>query len=415
MPTKKKCKPETRSAYKKTKLPKIPFLKMRIQNSPSHLTAKFKATKRSLRFAWVPLCAALIILSTASPLLANMSSPSRPGTGIGLPFVSQHASVRHESLKIQPSADLKTCRFDVVYDIFTDTVGLRIPLLFIAHQYQQGMKIWVDGQAVETQQVPGQYFYREHSPASRFWARDSSGLVDLQTFAIEWEPGEPHHYGLSEMHFFEVDLNQGAHQVRVEYTAEVWSYLHEWLKDQRFLYALDPAAHWYAFGALDVTLDASLSPLPLTTNLGPLDSGDLASIAVWHFDSLPDVKTLEVTVEPKPLGNGQTMIDFGMEGFMWLSGGILALLHLLTMWWWRKRNPTKKFSWIWLLGSLVVPFAAMVVFCMSYSWIADAIGPAASHRSSYFFLIFVFYPFAALGYGLITFFIDYFLRRMMKG
>ncbi len=353
------------------------------------------------------------ILMPAS-LLANMASPLLRGSGTGLPFVSTHATVRHETLKITPSADFKTCKFDVVYDIFADTSGLRIPLLFIAERYGSDMKIWVDGHEVEVRHLPEKFFYRQVSPLSHFLGMQDDSLQEFTVFEIEWEKGQPTHYNQDECHYFETDLAAGAHQVRVAYVAEVWRDRHEWLEDAKFMYALDPASHWYAFGRLDVTLDASVAPFAVTTNLGPPDSGDIAQVAVWHFDQLPDLKVIEILSVPTVSGFGQAMIDFGMEGFMWLSGGLLALLHLVWMWRWHKKRTQKKFHWAWLWGSLAVPFLAMVVFCASYNWINAAIGPSASHYGGYYFLIFIFYPVAAIGYGLLMSLVDYLLRRKYR-
>jgi hypothetical protein len=346
--------------------------------------------------------------------LANMASPLRSGTGSGLPFVSLHVDVRHERINICPSADFKTCRYDVVYDIFADTAGLRIPMLFIAHHYNGGMQVWVDGQAVELKQLPEPYFYRQVSPLTHFQKLDGDSTDSLEVYAVEWEKGSPVNYNQDELHYFEFDLGAGVHQVRVTYTAEVWRDRHFWLADEKFIYALAPARYWHAFGQLDVTLDLRQAPYPVTTNLGLPDSGDIKQVAAWHLDSLPPQDNLEILSVPTPLGYGQIMMDFGMQGFLWTSGALLAMLHLLGMWWWRKRKPQAKFSWIWLLGSLAVPFAAMVVYCLSYEWIMDAIGPAASHYGGYFFLVFIFYPVVVFAYGLATFVVDHLLKRKYR-
>ncbi len=366
----------------------------------------------NLRYFPAFLLGVAFLVAVHGSALANMASPQVRGTGTGLPFVSTHARVLHEQLHITPGADFKTCTYDVVYDIFTDTAGLRIPLLFIAHHYQPGsMQIWVDGRSVEVMQVPEQFFYRKSSPLSQFLGVHDSILQEIQVFEIEWEKGFPVRYNQDECQYFETDLAAGAHQVRVTYIAEVWRDRHEWLADEKFMYALDPASHWFAFGKLDVTLDARQAPYPVTTNLGQPDSGDIGHVAVWHFDSLPALTTLDILSVPRPQGNGQLMMDFGMQGFMWASGGLCALLHLLLMWRWRKRNADRKFSWIWLLGSIIVPFVAMLIYCLSFDWINAAIGPAAAHYGGYYVLIFVLYPFAVIGYGLLTLLADYLLKR----
>jgi hypothetical protein len=338
------------------------------------------------------------------PAWANMASPVQRGTATGLPFVSKYVNILHENLKITPSADFKTCRFEVVYDIFADTSGVSIPMLFVAENYMGEMQIWVDGLALATQRLPDAMYIQKASPLSSFSFGDH--------VEIEWEKGERRIYDLEDLHYFELDLAKGSHQIRVVYDAEVWRDRHDVVAKEYFPYALSPASNWKSFGQLDIVMDARKSPYPLTTNLGPPTSGDLANIAKWTFTTLPNVPTLVITAQPEISSTAQFFVDFGMDGFMWSSFALLGLIHLGMIWIWRKKNVSRKFSWVWLLGSFAVPFIAMVIYVMSEGWIDDIVGPAASRFGSYSFLIFIFYPVGLVGYGLVAFLFDLVLRKI---
>jgi hypothetical protein len=230
---------------------------------------------------------------------------------------------------------------------------------------------------------------------------------------VEWQDGRKETYSINDLHYFIFDLAKGGHQVRVEYTAKPWRDRSEWVIQDKFLYALSPARNWQSFGELEVILDASaLADDTITTNLGLPHSGNLNAVAKWKFDHLPEVSPLEVSLQHKVSGTARTLMNIGMEGFLWASGIGFALIHIFLMWQYRKRKQSHWFSLIWLLGSFAVPFLAMVVFLMSEGWINNALGEAASRRGGYTFLIFIFYPFALIAYGIVAKLIDHLFRKL---
>lgn len=357
----------------------------------------------------VALCCAAWILPNLA--FGNMASPIRRGTATALPLVSTHVAVQHETLLITPAADFKTCNFDVTYDILADTGGVKVPMLFIAEHYNGGMKIWVDGKETELLLLPSEFYYRNVSPVSHFTLPGADSATEITEISIQWIPGAPSTYRQEDLHYFEFDLTKGPHQIRVQYAAEVWRDLSELIAEQKFLYALEPASHWHAFGALDIKLDLSKSPYPVTTNLGKPSGADTTTSMTWHFDQLPAIKNLEIIAQPKIDGYAQFMIDFGRGGFFWVSGILAALIHCFFMWRYRRNHSEKWFSWVWMIGAFVVALVPIAFYLMSGEWINNAIGPAASDRGDYSFLIVIFYPVILIGYGLLALLADQLLRK----
>ncbi len=358
----------------------------------------------------------LLLLMFLSVLLvrANMASPMRPGSATGFPYLSEYVRVVHENLKITPAKDFKTCQFEVVYDIFADTSGLSIPMLFVAEGYEDGMKIWVDGIAVPLQKVPRDYFYEDRSPLTRFTEIVNEQRQDIRVVRIQWDKNESRSYDMTELHFFEFDLAAGPHQIRVEYTSKVWRYLGDRIAEEKFLYALEPAKQWQSFGALDIQLDLRQSPYPVRTNLPTKGEGDSTNILTWHFEGLPDVPTLEIKAIPTISAYATTLINFGDEGFFWSSWILLAILHVVALWFWRRKHFQKWFSWVWLVGSIVAPIIVLMITLASDNWIDNAIGPIASRRPSYDGLIVIFYPVFLIIHGIVLQIVDILLRMYRR-
>nr|MBP6723147.1 hypothetical protein [Bacteroidia bacterium] len=103
--------------------------------------------------------------------------------------------------------------------------------------------------------------------------------------------------------------------------------------------------------------------------------------------------------------------SLGQSGFMNAVWGILAVIHLIAIWAWRRKHFQKWFSWVWLVGSILIPLIACIVYVASESWIDNAIGPAASRFGSYSFLIIIFYPVYLILHGAVMLLVDFLIRR----
>jgi hypothetical protein len=391
--------------YGSSLLPKILILYASRVKLPRQI--KYNLIRPSILLAWLAM--------SASAAIANMASPIQRGSGNGFPFVSQHIQLQFERLLFRPDSGFNVCHIEATYAIFADTEGLKVPMLVLARDVDNGVFIDVDGMPVDLQPVPSAYFYQDHSPLTRF--EDNTGQ-EMEVFELEWQDGLRSVYHREDLQYFEVDLSAGVHVVKISYDASAWHDRRGWISKLFFPFALSPAKDWPTFGPLDIAIDASAVQWAVKTNLGPPQKGNPKTLSEWHFETIPPMPTLYIENDiPESMAVSSTanwMMDFGMEGFLWSSGGLFALFHLLGMWAWRKRNRDKRFSWVWMLGSILVPFCAMIVYCLSYDWINSAIGPAASKFEGYYFLIFLFYVPAALVYGLLMAGIGYLLKRSYR-
>lgn len=346
-------------------------------------------------------------------LFANMSSPIIEGSTSGLPFVNQHVKIIGETIKIRPDAGFERCAFDIQYLLESDSDGIAIPLLFVAENYLEGMQIQVDGSPVKLVQVSDDGLNLENSPFADFaeiFEMDDNGYAIV---VVSWDAESSREYRLRDLHYFETNLSAGKHEIRIQYAAEVWKNKRDWVIGKYFSYLLSPAKNWKSFGKLHVALDKSECKIPMITNLGESKKDANARLEVWDFDQIP-LDEIRITANPEVTANAQRMIGLGREGFMWIAGILMFLLHILLMWMYRKKKPNRKFSWIWLVGSIIIPFASLLVYVMAESWIYSALGDAASHRGSYSILIIFLYPLVLIVYALITWLIDFAFRKMYK-
>ncbi|MCB0643669.1 MAG: hypothetical protein KDC44_18605, partial [Phaeodactylibacter sp.] len=196
---------------------------------------------------------------------------------------------------------------------------------------------------------------------------------------------------LDDMLYFEVDLTEGLHRIRVQYQAQPWVDSWGWVKKHSFRYALSPAAYWKSFGSLDIQIDAQACNFPLSTNIDPPQEGDLNGLASWHFEELP-TDLLLLKYQPKISALAVNLILLGPMGLALIGGIVLAALHLFLVVRYRRANPEKKYSWVMLLGSFLVPLFFVWLWIMSYGLIDSVIGEQATRQHGYvsFFIIFMY-------------------------
>ncbi len=327
------------------------------------------------------------------------------------PFPSRHVDILRETMRIIPDERFETARFAVEYHVVAEKAGAQIPLLFYAADYQEGFRITVDGEAISLREVPVAYQEMEGNPFADFdyLFAPGSGQESVQV-AINDSPLEGFSVVLDDLKFFSADLSEGEHVIRVEYLASRWVDHSDWVDRYSFRYALSPAQYWKSFGALEITLDASAFPGAITTNLGAPATGDLQSKAVWQFSSLP-VQVLRIDYQPAMPPIARALLAISPLGLTIFASILLLLLHLLAMRAFRRAHPDKRFSWVMIAGSLVVPLLVLSVYIFSFSLIDLAIGPAASRNHGYTFLSLGFYPLLLLVYWPAVWLVD---RTMVR-
>jgi len=354
----------------------------------------------------------LSLLFTLSAV-ANMYSPIEEGSTGASPFVSQHVDIIKEHILIVPDNHFQNAQFFIEYHIDAKMAGSQIPLLFYASEYTDGFKIWLDDREIDLNPVPDRYQNMDGDPFNDFSyifnspEAGDNGYIDLGGDQTQWLS-----VNIDELKFFEVDLSEGEHIIRVEYIAERWIDHSEWVNEYSFRYILSPARYWKSFGTLEITIDASDFQSILNTNLGTPAKGTLLSQASWTFTELP-LDVLQIIYQPEIHSCAKTMIAISPTGLTIIFGIILMLIHLLLVWLYRRKNPGNKYSWVVIAGSILIPFITLIGYMMSFGIIDSCIGPDAGHYHGYPFLILLLYPIILPLYWLIMWLFDRLIKRKL--
>jgi len=316
-----------------------------------------------------------------------MASPYREGTFSSSAFTSKNIDILNEKIFIKLDSSFEAALFKIEYSIKTDTDGKQIPLMFHAVDYNGDFKVWVDNKLVTVSSVPSEYQSISNSPFQNF-----SNVFNKQNkVTIYWGHRSGFVYNFKDLKYFETTLSKGEHKIRVEYTATAWLDLRQWVSNYSFRYSLSPAQFWKSFGSLEVTLDATKFKKTITTNFGNPSSGKLDSISVWTFKKLPG-KYLQIDFVPKLDSTAETLMNIGTSKLTLCFSVVIAILHLVLIRLFRKRNPQKKYSWVLIVGSILIPFTMLYFNMYSYDIIDNAIGEEASHYHGYTFFVMVLYP-----------------------
>jgi uncharacterized membrane protein len=347
----------------------------------------------------------VLLFALSSVSFANMASPYRDGTKVANAFTSSEIDILKERINVTLNKESATANYVVEYFIRTDKDGKQIPLLFYAMEYKGDFKVCVDGKEVSVQKIPDDYKGKTFEGFAKSYYNND---VDKAEVAIKWRDNSSIIYKLWELKYFEVDLSKGEHTIKVEYTASVWENRSNWVKEYGYRYSLSPAKNWKSFGTLEITLDARGFGEELKTNLGKQESGNQDS-AVWRFDKLP-ADVFEISYVPKISSMASFLIGLEPFGLAMIIGFSLFIIHLFLMWRYRRNNPDKRFSWVMIAGSLIVPAIILFYYVYSFEIIDNVIGVHASRYHGYNFLVVFIYPVLMPLYLILMWIVD----RLMK-
>ncbi|MEZ4919486.1 MAG: hypothetical protein R2792_10335 [Saprospiraceae bacterium] len=337
-----------------------------------------------------------------------MASPIDPGSNGASPFISRYVHILSEELRIKPAPSFREAIYEVEYRILVEKPGKQIPLLFYAFDLKDDFQVWLDGNEIETSELPEEYFEEQDSSLADFqYLFDKN---ESKTVAIHWSQGEWEQCAYSDLRFFEMPLEVGEHRIRVRYRARSWVDRSDWVKRYTSRYSLSPAKHWKSFGELTVIVEENTAPGTLTCNLGAAHSGSLNGEARWKFDSLPG-NSLELYYDPPISSWAKTCISIGPDGMAYSFGLLLFCLHLVAMLAYRKRQPQARVSWVALLGIFLAPFLFLLVRSLSYEWIDGVIGTEAGRWHGYSILYLFLYPIYLAAYAVVAIVIDFFMKK----
>lgn len=355
----------------------------------------------------------LVLLFVTKLCFANMASPIREGTKSATALSSKDIDILKEKLTVTINKEFSTADYFAEYFINSDFDGKQIPLLFFAKNYKDDFKIWVDDVEINVQIIPQDYLGYSDSTFNGFsnYFEPSSDINDRKIVKIHFERNSAREYVLSDLKYFEIDLEKGEHIIRVKYTATVWKDRSDWVNKYSFPYSLSPASHWRSFGGLEVVINSNEFDKSYTTNLGQPLSGDFKSSTIWEFNKLPEFEVFKINYTPEISSFTKSMIFIEPFGLACIAGIILMIFHFVFVRAYRISNPEKKFSWVMLAGSIVIPFIIILSFIFSYELIDSLIGTDAGKYHGYTFLSFAFYPVILIIYFILMLITDSIIKK----
>ncbi|MDW3651421.1 MAG: hypothetical protein R8P61_30360 [Bacteroidia bacterium] len=359
----------------------------------------------------------LLILLSYRLSFANMAQPFVEGTWSSSPFLHEEVDILGEKIWIDFSEKMGPANFKIEYHIHARSTGIEIPFLFYASEYLKGFRIWIDGKEIQIDRVPEDYELLDEKPFAGFDYFFEIKEIDGYKYR-EIELKDPHMDQVSslvsirELKFFQSDITEGNHVIKVEYQAEAGTSMMDWVRVYNYKYALAPARYWRSFGGLEIWIDGRNFPAGnLSSSLGVPDSGSLNQQAYWKFEDLP-TDWLSIDFEPEISPLARTLIKIGPEVMAGLWTLALLLLHLYGIKKYRQIAKEKRFSWVYIAGSILIPFLILLGYVISFEIIDWAIGPEASKMNHAYSFIFIFaYPVLLPVYAILLFFWDRHWKR----
>lgn len=336
-------------------------------------------------------------------LFSNMASPLRLGGLSGHPLTSRDIRITHQILRIFPAKDFRTAQFVVEYRISSNRSGRQMPMLFYALHQRDSFKVSLDGRPVSLWDDP-----RAAQP--EFLLDKYSSADDSEEITIRWREDVRRTFKISDLRYFEMDLEEGPHELRVEYVSDVWEDVSDPVKRYSFHYALEPARYWASFGTMEVHVETVELPEGISSNLGAPHATPAPGHLVWYFNHLP-ADSFELSWKPQVSSLARWVMRISPAGMAGAGGCLLAILHFLGMIAYRKKNPHHWFSPVAFWGVLILPFLVLILYVLAF-FVQDAvIGAHASRHHGYPYLALLMYPIFVLLYAIPTGICDFFFRK----
>ena len=346
-------------------------------------------------------------------LHANMANPDILGSRIAEPILGRHVDILSETLRVRlPEYEL--AEWEVIYEVEVDSAGLQVPFLFVALNLEEDFHVWLDGKELALQDIPDELDLSDPK-----WATLKYGFSELENGEMEfpeiiWGNHNERPY-LSELTYFEADLDSGRHQFRVTYRATARVSRFGYVKDYRYRYALAPARGWRSFGNLRVELDNTPLRMQLSSNLGEPQSGSIDSAATWLFSRLPEQNDLEFRFDPELDGVARFALRVGPFGWGTIATIIMILIHFFLVFRRLRKNPyrgTPSFRAIG--GAALVGILSTLAFLFAPQFTYSLIGEHATGTFGYWFFLAFFAGIAVLvGYMILAAVAEIILKRIL--
>jgi hypothetical protein len=331
-----------------------------------------------------------------------MDSPYWPGTAMSEAYSSRHMDILHEQIKMT-HLDVYQAKFSITYTIKSDRSGWPVPLIFdtMTDRYGENgeFKVWVDDKEVSVYRIPSSY-------------EEEGSLRWMDSLDYNFSYSQDNVPNLIGLKYFEAQLPEGIHTIKVEYTALAGQDLRGSVKEFHYTYNLKPASYWRSFGFLDIEIDATVLDGEYQVNFTGSDSILPGSVSHWHFSQLPQ-DVLILTFTPRISKFAQIFNGIGPDILTLIFSVLLIILHVQLIFKYRVAHPDKKYSPVVIIGSIFLPIVFCLIFMLSFSLVDLVIGEFASGRHGYIFIIFFIYPVLMPVYWVVMWLIDRYKKRKL--
>lgn len=312
---------------------------------------------------------------------ANMSSPWQKGDPTSDAYSSKDIDILHESLHIK-FIDFRTVKFTVIYRIKSDKSGKQIPLIFDTMTDKYAWKglfnVWVDDHEVSVANIPSTY----EDEMILTW------LDSLDSHLLYSKENAPNMIGLK---YFEVDLPEGEHSIRVEYTAQTGVYLGNPIKEYTVKYNLAPARYWRSFGGLDIEIDRTGLEGIFEVYHPDLGRSLTDPVSHLHFSEIPaDELTIKCTPKVNPVARLVIAISPEIVFFIlfFILTIVIIILHIHMVFKYRAKYPDKRYSPFAIAGSIIVPVICGFISVLSLIIIDTILGQHSTFERSGVYMIY---------------------------
>lgn len=339
-------------------------------------------------------------------------NPYLEGTLSGSIFPSPKVEVIEEHIRITLDSDFQTAEIVMEYLIRSDE-AVQIPLLYWADSPGSELVAFWDEVPIDVSEIPAAYPEPIGTPFEDF-AGIYDPPKDFEQADIYISTGGNRGYYLdfNELYYFEVDSLTQDHKFTLSYTATCGISLESWIKEHDVRFSFSPREFWSTDAPLRVTLNAAQFSEPIVTNLGEPTTGEVNELATWEFEH-PPATMIEISAKAEVSKIASFFMTITPAGMTAVLALLVLLLHFYFIFRWRKKHPTKRFSWVAIVGSILLPIPVLSAWILFFAFIDVLIGAEATGNHGFTLVIFILYPILTPLYLIIAWLTDWlYMRRL---
>ncbi|MDY3317675.1 hypothetical protein PG630_10180 [Riemerella anatipestifer] len=345
-------------------------------------------------------CIFLLLSLFVVQLVNAKISPYRDGTRSASAISSKNIAVLSEKIHIKIDSSFNEAYFVIEYVIKSEVSGKQIPMLFVAEDFSRDFKVWYDDKQVEVLNYEGSFSNFPYVKQTK----DSNVAIK-----VAWDKDGAYDEYISNLKYFETNIVKGIHRIRVTYFASSWEYCGGWISEKTFRYSLVSAKYWKSFRNFELIIEKQGNE-KYTVNIDNEIIQD--KMKTWKFDKLP-ADYLKIELKPSISLFSNILFFFNPFLLSLISVSILVFFHYKMVKNYRRKNISKRFSIVVILGSIIVPFVGFLLYIGAFNLIDFSLEIYACKKRDYILLAILFYPEIFLFYWILFWFIDKEYKRKL--